>query len=84
MRVWYGVYMPRVREAKARKVIGRKTVRGKEYVYEYYTLPLNLYLPKSLVEKWGTEFVIEMDEDTGLIVIRPKRHYTRRGLRPPV
>ena len=76
--------MPRVREARARKVLGRKVVRGKEYTYEYFTLPLNLYLPKSMVEKWGTEFIVEIDEDAGLITIRPKKQYLERGVKPPV
>jgi len=64
--------MPRTREVRAREIIGRKVVRGKEYVYKYYTLPLNLYLPKGMVERWGTEFILELDEERGTITIRPK------------
>jgi len=63
----------RVRTAVARKIIGRKVVRGKEYTYEYYTLPLNLYLPRSVVEKWGTEFIVERDDEKGIITIKPKK-----------
>lgn len=63
----------RVRVAVARKIIGRKIVKGKEYKYEYYTLPLNLYLPRSVVEKWGTEFIIERDDKRGIITIKPKK-----------
>ncbi|PUA32134.1 MAG: hypothetical protein B7O98_05525 [Zestosphaera tikiterensis] len=59
----------RRRTASARKVIGKKSVKGKVYQYEYYTLPLNLYLPKSMVEKWGTDFIIERDEEAGKITI---------------
>lgn len=64
----------KIKEIKARKMIGRKTVRGKQYTYEYYTLLMNLYLPKRYIEKWGTEFTIEIDENEGTIVIKPKKH----------
>lgn len=59
----------RRRTVAARKMVGKKTVKDRIYQYEYYTLPLNLYLPKSMVEKWGTEFIIERDEEKGRIVI---------------
>ncbi len=66
--------MPVVRRtATVRKVIGRKTVKGRTYTYEYYTLPLNLYIPKNMVEKWGTEFIIERNEDEGVIIIKAKK-----------
>ena len=57
------------RTVTARKMVGKKAVKDKVYQYEYYTLPLNLYLPKSMVEKWGTEFIIERDEEKGRILI---------------
>ncbi|MCY0859931.1 MAG: hypothetical protein OWQ54_05815 [Sulfolobaceae archaeon] len=60
------------REVEAKKLIGKKVVRGKTYEYEYYTLPLNLYLPKSLVEKFGTKFMLKVDEEKGIITIKPK------------
>lgn len=63
----------RRREAKVKKISGKKNVRGKIYTYEYYTLPLNLYIPKSMVEKWGEEYIIERDEDRGFILIKSKR-----------
>ncbi|MEO3993242.1 MAG: hypothetical protein QN229_02885 [Desulfurococcaceae archaeon TW002] len=59
----------RRRTVTARKIVGKKAVKDRIYQYEYYTLPLNLYLPKSMIEKWGTEFVIERDEEKGKIVI---------------
>ena len=65
--------MVRVREAKAREVEGRKIVKGREYKYKYFTLPLNLYLPKSMVEKWGTEFIVEIDDINGVITIKSKK-----------
>jgi len=61
------------RTASARKVIGKKVVKGKTYIYEYYTLPLNLYLPKNMVERWGTEFIVERNEDEGVIIIRSRK-----------
>ncbi|WP_126451255.1 hypothetical protein [Sulfodiicoccus acidiphilus] len=60
------------REVEARKLTGKKVVKGRVYQYEYYTLPLNLYVPKSMVEKFGTRFYLQVDEDSGIIIIRPK------------
>ncbi len=60
------------REVVVRKIIGRKTVKDKTYTYTYYTLPLNLYIPKSVVDKYGTEFIVEKDFDRGVITIKPK------------
>jgi hypothetical protein len=62
----------REREVEAKKLTGKKSVKGKQYEYQYYTLPLNLYLPKSVVEKFGTKFVLQIDEDNGTIIIKPK------------
>ena len=59
------------RVVRVKKMVGRKVVHGKEYRYEYYTLPLLLYVPKSIAEKYK-EFVVERYED-GTIVIRPKK-----------
>ncbi|UXD21647.1 hypothetical protein IPA_06235 [Ignicoccus pacificus DSM 13166] len=63
----------RRRQVKVREVIGKKVVKDKEYKYVYYTLPLNIYVPKSVVEKFGKEYVLEMDEETGEIRIRPAK-----------
>jgi len=52
--------------------LAKKLVRGKVYEYEYYTLPLNLYIPKSMVEKFGTKYMLEVDEDNGTITIKPR------------
>jgi hypothetical protein len=60
------------REVEARRLTGRKVVKGRTYQYEYYTLPLNLYVPKSMVEKFGTKFYLQVDEESGMIIIRPK------------
>ncbi|MEW9491410.1 MAG: hypothetical protein TQ35_0004315 [Candidatus Aramenus sulfurataquae] len=60
------------REVEAKRLIGKKSVRGKIYEYEYYTLPLNLYIPKSMVEKFGTKYTLEVDEESGTITIKPK------------
>ncbi len=62
-----------VREVSIRKVVGKKTVKDKVYTYTYYTLPLNLYIPKSVVDRYGTEFIIERDDEKGTITIRPKK-----------
>ncbi|AKV74575.1 MULTISPECIES: hypothetical protein [Metallosphaera] len=60
------------REVEAKRLVGKKQVRGKVYEYEYYTLPLNLYIPKSMVEKFGKRYMLQVDEDTGTITIKPR------------
>lgn len=75
--------MPRTRIVKAREIIGRKVVRGKEYKYKYYVLPLNLYLPKGMVERWGTEYLLELDEIRGTIVIKPRDRRQGRATGSP-
>ena len=65
--------MPRVREVRVREIRGKKMLGDKTYEYVYYTLPLNLYIRKHVVEKWGTEFIIERDDDKGIIIIKPKK-----------
>jgi hypothetical protein len=75
LKVSYGevVIMARIREVTVREIKGRKTLGGKTYEYVYYTLPLNLYIRKHIVEKWGKEFIVERDDDKGIIIIKPKK-----------
>jgi hypothetical protein len=63
----------KVRTVKAREIRGRKVLKGKVYEYTYYTLPLNIYIRKSVIEKWGPEFVVETDPDQGIVVVKPKK-----------
>lgn len=63
----------KVRAVEARRMKGKKEVDGKVYEYEYYTLPLNLYIKKYVIERWGKDFVVEVDEDTGVVCIKPKQ-----------
>ncbi|ABP95735.1 hypothetical protein HA72_1580 [Metallosphaera sedula] len=70
MRPYY--YLMKEREVEAKRLVGKKQVRGKVYEYEYYTLPLNLYIPKSMVEKFGKRYMLQVDEDTGTITIKPR------------
>ncbi len=60
------------RIVEARRIVGKKTVNGKVYEYDYYTLPLNLYIPKSVIERYGTRFVVRFDEVSGTITILPQ------------
>ena len=60
----------KVREVKLKKRVGKKNVNGKEYRYEYYTLPLLLYIPKQIAER-SDGFVLEY-YDGGVFVLRPK------------
>jgi len=64
-------YLMKERVVEAKRLVGKKTVRGKTYEYEYFTLPLNLYIPKSMVEKHGTKYYLHYDEETGTITIKP-------------
>ncbi|BCS94070.1 MAG: hypothetical protein MjAS7_2678 [Metallosphaera javensis (ex Sakai et al. 2022)] len=72
MRPYY--YLMKEREVEAKRLVGKKQVRGKVYEYEYYTLPLNLYIPKSMVEKFGKRYMLQVDEDTGTITIKPRNN----------
>ena len=58
------------RVVKVKRMVGKKVVHGKEYKYEYYTLPLLLYVPKHVAEK-TKEFIVERYDD-GSFVIKPK------------
>jgi hypothetical protein len=64
--------MGRKRIAVAKEIIGKKNANGKEYRYTYYVLPLNIYVPKAIIQKWGREFVIEIDWDNEMIKVYPK------------
>jgi len=64
-------YLMKERVVEVKRLVGKKTVRGKTYEYEYYTLPLNLYIPKSMVEKHGTKYYLQVDEENGIITIKP-------------
>ena len=63
----------RNRIVEVKKMVGRKIVKGKLYEYEFYTLPLNLYIPKHIVEKFGIKYIIQFDEENGTILIKPER-----------
>lgn len=65
-------YLMKEREVEAKRLVGKKLVKGKVYEYEYYTLPLNLYIPKSMIEKFGTKYMLQVDEESGTITIRPR------------
>ncbi len=71
----------RVRKVKVRKIIGRKSIKDKTYQYEYYTLPLNIYIPRNVVERWGTEFVVIRDDESGTITIMPRKLAEEKGLK---
>ncbi len=63
----------KTRETEAKEIIGKKVLKGKVYSYTYFTLPLNIYLPKHIVEKYGKKFVLRMNTETGEIYIAPKK-----------
>ena len=65
--------MIKERVVDAKRLVGKKTVNGKTYTYEYYTLSLNLYIPKSWVTKYGTKYYLQVDEENGIITIKPYR-----------
>ena len=59
------------RVVEVKRLVGKKTVKGKTYEYEYYNLPLNLYIPKHMVAKHGTRFVLHYDLESGVITLTP-------------
>ncbi|MCC6016192.1 MAG: hypothetical protein LM582_04010 [Desulfurococcaceae archaeon] len=71
----------RVRVVTVRKITGKKSIKDKVYTYEYYTLSLNLYVPKDVVERYGSEFVIIKDEEKNIITIIPKKIAEEQGIK---
>ncbi|UXD21489.1 hypothetical protein IPA_04790 [Ignicoccus pacificus DSM 13166] len=65
--------MVRRRQVKVREVLGRKIVNNKEYKYTYYTLPLNIYIPKHIVERYDRDYILEINPETGEIRAYPKK-----------
>ena len=75
-----GVQGKKVRVVNVRKITGRKSIKNKLYTYEYYTLSLNLYIPKDVVERYGSEFVVVKDDESGTITVMPKALAKERGI----
>jgi|UniRef100_A0A7C5THI6 hypothetical protein len=71
----------KIRKAEVRKIIGRKNVKDKVYSYEYFTLSLNLYIPRNIIEKFGTDFVVIRDEEQGIITIMPRKLAEEKGIK---
>jgi len=58
---------------RVREITGKRIINKREYHYKYYTLSLNIYIPKRMVEKYGRNYIMEFNRDTGELVIRPSR-----------
>lgn len=71
----------RIRRVEVRKIVGRKNVKDRTYNYEYYTLSLNLYIPRSIIERFGSDFIVIRDEEQGVITIIPQKLAERKGIR---
>lgn len=71
----------KTRIVNVRKIVGRKNIKNKLYTYEYYTLSLNLYIPKNIIERYGNEFVILKDEEKNTISIIPRRIAEEQGIK---
>ncbi|MEM0371918.1 MAG: hypothetical protein QXG46_05085 [Ignisphaera sp.] len=71
----------KIRIVNVRKIMGRKNIKNKLYTYEYYTLSLNLYIPKDVVEKYGNEFVVIKDEEKNIISVMPRKVAEAQGVK---
>lgn len=71
----------KIRVVTVRKITGKKSIKNKLYTYEYYTLSLNLYIPKDVVERFGNEFVVVKDEERSIISIIPKKVAEEQGIK---
>ncbi|MEM1542280.1 MAG: hypothetical protein QW101_03915 [Ignisphaera sp.] len=71
----------KIRIVNVRKIMGRKNIKNKLYTYEYYTLSLNLYIPKDVVEKYGNEFVVIKDEEKNVISVMPRKVAEAQGVK---
>jgi hypothetical protein len=70
----------RARIVEVRRIIGKKHVKSKTYSYDYYTLSLNLYVPRNIVEKYGKEYVVIKDEENGIITVMPRKVAEEKGI----
>ena len=71
----------KARVVEVRRIIGKKHVKNKTYSYDYYTLSLNLYVPRNIVEKYGKEYVVIKDDESGVITAMPKKVAEERGIK---
>ncbi len=71
----------KIRRVEVRKIIGHKNVKNKVYNYEYFTLSLNLYIPRNIVERFGTNFIVIRDEEQGTTTIMPQKLAEERGIK---
>lgn len=71
----------KARLVEARRIVGKKHIRDKTYSYDYYTLSLNLYVPRNIVDKYGKEFVVIKEEETGIITIMPRKIAEEKGVK---
>ena len=62
----------KIRDAHVREVVGKKVVKDKLYTYTYYTLPLNIYIPKHIVERYGQKYKVVVNRETGVILLYPE------------
>ena len=59
------------KKVKARPIKGKKIVKGKKYEFTYYVLPMMMYVRKHIIEGVGDEFIIERDNDRGVLLVYP-------------
>ncbi len=71
--------MKKIREVRLKKIVGKKSIKNKTYTYTYFTLPLNLYIQKHIVEKFGDTYMVEVDTETGVIKAYPKKLAEKRN-----
>jgi len=70
--------MERKRKKLVRELMGKKVVKDKLYKYTYYMLSLNIYIPKHIVHKYGREYVVIVNTETGEIRAMPKVLYEEK------
>ncbi len=63
----------KVKEIKARPIkLRKRDSAGNVKEYNYYIVPLNVYINKPMVNRWGIKYLIEMKKCKDEIVIRLK------------
>ena len=70
--------MERVRLTRVREVVGKKVVKDRLYTYTYYTLSLNIYIPKHVVYRYGKDYIVIINSETGEIRAIPKKLYEEK------
>ncbi len=68
-----------IKKIKVRPITLRKRTTNGYKEYRYYIIPLNLYINKAFIEKWGYKYELEITKCQDEIVLKVKPIKTASG-----